>query len=191
MSEDECLFDWNVPAEWLSHRDAPAEGGGMTQHESPEWLSHRDAPAEVGGMAQHGLPERLSSRDAPANSGGVRRWRQPWNWERRSDAGAGSSDNVRPVTGGDAGAASGGNAELGGRKVDQDDSHECLSVRDGPAKRSRSPFTESYAVRRPMVDDILLRLNVDKPSVDGFADSQLHVIDRWWGPESAVPDARA
>lgn len=61
------------------------------------------------------------------------------------------------------------------------------STANAPGKKI--PKTERYQVRRPMVNDILMRLGA-KPTVDGFADEELHVFDRWWGPGSSeVPDA--
>ena len=48
---------------------------------------------------------------------------------------------------------------------------------------------ERYAVRKPVMDVILFRLKSDTPTVDAFADSDLHVLPRWWGPGSTVPDA--
>jgi len=40
-----------------------------------------------------------------------------------------------------------------------------------------------------MMSDIILRLKYGWPSVDVFADCQIHVCERWWGPGSLLPDA--
>lgn len=63
-----------------------------------------------------------------------------------------------------------------------------------PVQRSRARKTERYAVRRPMVNDMLMRLagrggQALKPTVDAFGDQELHVCDKWWGPGSEVPDS--
>ena len=52
--------------------------------------------------------------------------------------------------------------------------------------------TERYAVRRPMYNDIVLRMGVGYPQVDLFADRELHLCDVWCGPGSGfAPDAMA
>ena len=48
---------------------------------------------------------------------------------------------------------------------------------------------ERYQVRPPVVQDILAKLGDPKPVVDMFADENLHLFPKWWGPGSAVPDA--
>lgn len=81
--------------------------------------------------------------------------------------------------------------------VEQYDKHSEAGARrnvrlrspDAPATSSRTPITECYAVRRPLFNDILMRLNVKTPSVDGFADERLHLLDHWLGPGSDVPNA--
>jgi hypothetical protein len=55
------------------------------------------------------------------------------------------------------------------------------SRHDAPVRRYKS---ERYAVRKPVMNDMLMRLHCGKPQVDCFADSQLHVCDKWWGPGS-------
>ena len=57
---------------------------------------------------------------------------------------------------------------------------------DAQVRRFKS---ERYAVRKPIQNDMLMRLNCGKPSVDAFADAELHVCDRWWGPGSGVEDS--
>ena len=49
--------------------------------------------------------------------------------------------------------------------------------------------TESYAVRRPLWNDIIMRLGGEVPSVDAFAEKKLHLLEKWWGPGSQCPDA--
>lgn len=68
------------------------------------------------------------------------------------------------------------------------------SVTDDYQEKKIGKRMERYAVRRPIVNDILIRLAGPggqrlQPSVDAFADEQLHVCDRWWGPGSDVPNA--
>ena len=48
-------------------------------------------------------------------------------------------------------------------------------------KRLREFKTERYAVRLPMKNDILLRLKVGEPTIDLFADQELHMCPRWFG----------
>lgn len=48
---------------------------------------------------------------------------------------------------------------------------------------------ERYMVRRPFYNDILTRMGKVVPTVDSFADAQLHLLTRWWGPGSDVPNA--
>lgn len=56
-------------------------------------------------------------------------------------------------------------------------------------KGPRRPKTECYAVRRPMYNDIVARMGSGLPTVDVFSNSQLHLVDRWWGPGSPIPDS--
>ena len=68
-----------------------------------------------------------------------------------------------------------------------------LSFRDAAAHSERSR-QEGYAVRRPIFNEKMLRLagrggRALKPTVDAFADHELHLVDRWWGPGSDVPNA--
>lgn len=48
--------------------------------------------------------------------------------------------------------------------------------------------SEAYAVRRPIINDIFLRLQLktERPTVDCFAEETLHVCQRWWGPSSTL-----
>ena len=51
---------------------------------------------------------------------------------------------------------------------------------------------ERYAVRRQVYNDMVSKVAAgETPSVDAFADQALHLLDRWWGPGSQVPDAMA
>ena len=77
-------------------------------------------------------------------------------------------------------AAEGADAEGACQQVQQ----VRLSSGDVPAVMNRSPRTERYMVRQPMVHDILVRLRAGTPTIDGFGDDKLHVWPRWWGPGS-------
>ena len=44
--------------------------------------------------------------------------------------------------------------------------------------------SDIYAVRKSMVNDILLRLKIAMPSVDAFGTREQHLCERWWGPGS-------
>lgn len=68
-----------------------------------------------------------------------------------------------------------------------------LSSGDAPAHKDKSR-QERYAVRKPIYNDIMMRLagrggRALQPSVDAFADHELHLCSRWWGPGSDVPNA--
>ena len=43
---------------------------------------------------------------------------------------------------------------------------------------------ERYAVRKPIMSEALQQLGVGTPSVDAFADHELYMCPRWWGPGS-------
>ena len=60
---------------------------------------------------------------------------------------------------------------------------------DALASAAPASRDECYAVRRPIWNDALLRLGGEIPSVDGFANPQLHLLDRWWGPGSSIPNS--
>lgn len=61
---------------------------------------------------------------------------------------------------------------------------------EGSVKQGQAWGQERYKVRMAMVNDIILRLGVT-PTVDAFADEDMHVVRRWWGPGSLTPDAMA
>jgi hypothetical protein len=44
-------------------------------------------------------------------------------------------------------------------------------------------------VRRPVMQDMLMRLGVKQPDIDLFGEKGLHVCPKWYGPGSDVPDA--
>lgn len=60
---------------------------------------------------------------------------------------------------------------------------------DALVRRKHGPKTERYAVRKPIMNDMLMRLRCGKPSVDAFADCELHNCDKWWGPGSSVENS--
>ena len=57
------------------------------------------------------------------------------------------------------------------------------------AWRQRKDEDECYAVRKPIMKDILFRLQCPPPTVDAFANRALHMCDRWWGEGGEVEDA--
>ena len=64
---------------------------------------------------------------------------------------------------------------------------------DAPARKDKSR-QERYAVRKPIFNDVMIRLagrggQALRPKVDAFADHELHLCGRWWGPGSEVPNA--
>ena len=66
--------------------------------------------------------------------------------------------------------------------------------RDAPSAGKKPKLQgaeERYAVRRPIFNDILTRLGAPEPSVDAFADAELHLLSKWWGPGSSTPDSFA
>ena len=73
----------------------------------------------------------------------------------------------------------------------------CFSADNTDSKGESPPpyrcyHTERYAVRRPMYNDIVLRMGVGYPQVDLFADRELHLCDVWCGHGSEfAPDAMA
>ena len=60
---------------------------------------------------------------------------------------------------------------------------------DAPPGYAEMVRGERYAVRKPMFNDIIMRMGVGYPKIDMFGDSELHLCDVWWGPGSGVPDA--
>ena len=184
--------------ERLSARDVPADShAGAVLHER---LTSRDVPADRGVRDADDRPryvgvhevvrrhERLLSEDVPTCSGKVH---EVVHRQERLHAvdvpaqrsclkrGRLSSGDV-PVIDSAEGAE---DADAGG--ADCVDQQVRLPPGDVPVVYRRIPRTERYMVRRPMVNDILMRLRAGTPSVDGFGDSQLHVWPRWWGPGSA------
>ena len=109
--------------------------------------------------------ERLLPQDAPAKRSCVKH-------VRLSSGDAPAFDSAE--------AAEGADAEGACQQVQQ----VRLSSGDVPAVRTRSPRTERYMVRQPIVHDILMRLRAGTPTIDGFGDDKLHVWPRWWGPGS-------
>lgn len=117
-----------------------------------------DVPAGEAERAAQGEYERLSTRNAPAPHA------------EGADQGEHERLSSRNAPAPDAGGS---------------DRCERLSPRDVPTVYARTPRTERYMVRRPMVNDIIMRLNTRTPTVDGFGDAELHVWPRWWGPGSS------
>jgi hypothetical protein len=169
--------------ERLPMRDAPAaKYAGM--HEvvrRHERLLAEDAPAH--GSSVHDVVrrhERLPSGDVPAKRFCVKHVRLSSGDVPAADAEGADAE----------GADCGQHERLSSRNAPAQDaggSDRCerLSPRDVPIVYARTPRTERYMVRRPMVNDIIMRLNTRIPTVDGFGDAELHVWPRWWGPGSS------
>ena len=49
--------------------------------------------------------------------------------------------------------------------------------------------SERYAVRQPMKNDVVMRLKAGEPVVDLFADPELHLCAKWYGPGGVCENA--
>ena len=76
---------------------------------------------------------------------------------------------------------------LGGEREGDPDMVE--RVRTGSVNLIGPTPRERYAVRKPVMTYILERLQLETPTVDAFADHELFMCPRWWGPGSEVEDA--
>ena len=60
---------------------------------------------------------------------------------------------------------------------------------DAPANASKGKRkfkSERYSVRKPVFNDLLFRLHCAQPSVDAFADQELHLCPTYWGPGTDI-----
>ena len=164
----QCLgmFDPWCPCSWCEDRHQKFVAKQLKIEETSMSSAAREASAErcpVNGVAREASAERCPAADAS---------RRLYEDRRQIDqqASGGSPQNARR-------------------------SEEAQSTADASQDEAWYTFNwiqlakERFAVRRPMFNDILMRLGHVQPSVDAFADSRLHLMDRWWGPGSEVPDS--
>ena len=205
---------WNLWLEWLQSEDAPAKKSKAASSSTssppgkgrlPSW----DAPAQQSAESSR-LPvvdartqERLRVVDAPGreerlsgHGDAPTRHRRKWGSHTPVDRPEAHPDPVheKPDRRGDDDPG----PDSLGRVVPwyyNQYWQERLSARDAPAVATNAVSfsrNERYAVRRPLFNDILSKLvRGDVPSVDAFADAELHLLEHWWGPGSSIPDALA
>ena len=77
------------------------------------------------------------------------------------------------------------------REMQDFDSDDQMFTAEQMMMSPRRSRNERYRVGPEIYHDILIRFGLSQqpPEIDGFADAEMHVCRRWWGPGGEVDDA--